>query len=441
MSRAIRMALVFCAAIGLSMLLSGCFFDSSVESLYALPRLPEEYTDLEQQIDSLLSAGMEYAPPTGGSNTQSVQMADLDGDGEEEAIAFFRKSNDEKPLKIYVFHSVDGVYRTQYVVESSGTTINSLYYRDIDSDGQMEIIVGWKISADVQAVAVYRGVGDQAEELMRSSYSRFTLLDIDNDSRQELMVLRTDSEGNGVAECYGWKVDSFSVQYSCQLSMTMAELTAGNIVAGKLESSVPALFITGVSDAGEATTDILVFREPGSLVNVALDSKTGVSRISVPNLAIKPQDINGDGLIEIPSVASTYSGVKFDSSDCVVVWRAYGLDGSYTEVQNTFYDRTSGWYFVLPSDWSGTFSAVPQESGVNENTIAFQLDGKTVLLISTITGENRENRATRGNRVILQRQTEAIYAGELLRGDLGMDETLMKKNFHLILNEWISSDL
>ena len=74
--------------------LGGCGYDASVEELFALPRMAEGYTDLAQQLDGLLNQGYEYASPTGGRNIQSVQMADLDNDGRQEALAFMRRGSD-----------------------------------------------------------------------------------------------------------------------------------------------------------------------------------------------------------------------------------------------------------------------------------------------------------------------------------------------------------
>lgn len=63
--------------------LTGCgFSDDSVEELFTLPRMAEEYTGLTQELEALITQGYEYASPTGGRNIQSVQMADLDGDGQ-----------------------------------------------------------------------------------------------------------------------------------------------------------------------------------------------------------------------------------------------------------------------------------------------------------------------------------------------------------------------
>ena len=61
------------------------------EELYALPELPERYTALNQQLSAIQEGGAEYATPVSGSNIQPVQMMDLDGDGREEALAFFRQ--------------------------------------------------------------------------------------------------------------------------------------------------------------------------------------------------------------------------------------------------------------------------------------------------------------------------------------------------------------
>ena len=84
------LCLTVCAL--LTLLLSACMFNSSPEEMYELPHIPEEYAALQEKIDELVTAGAEYAAPISGTNIQSVQLVDLDGDGTEEAVAFFRNS-------------------------------------------------------------------------------------------------------------------------------------------------------------------------------------------------------------------------------------------------------------------------------------------------------------------------------------------------------------
>ena len=113
-------------AAALPLLLSGCMLSASVEDLYILPQLPVEYKDLSAQIDAILADGAEYTSPTAGTNLQSVQLVDLDGDGNEEALAFFRNASEESPLKIYIFRSVGDTYEQAAIIDGSGTSIHSI---------------------------------------------------------------------------------------------------------------------------------------------------------------------------------------------------------------------------------------------------------------------------------------------------------------------------
>ena len=75
----------------LTLLLTGCFV-KTVDELYTLPRHSDEYDRLELAIEKVLtSQNASYAAPVSGVNQQSVQLADLDGDGMDEAIAFLKQ--------------------------------------------------------------------------------------------------------------------------------------------------------------------------------------------------------------------------------------------------------------------------------------------------------------------------------------------------------------
>jgi len=141
---ALAAALLLCAV------LSGCGgfnFEINPEELYALPELPAKYTELNARLNAILEDGAEYAAPASGANIQPVQMTDLDGDGAQEALAFFRKAEDEKPLKIYIFSAKEDRYEQSAVIEGSGASVYSVVYSDLNGDGWTELIVGWRVSA------------------------------------------------------------------------------------------------------------------------------------------------------------------------------------------------------------------------------------------------------------------------------------------------------
>lgn len=414
------------------LLLAGCRIDSTMEELFTLPRLPTEYTTLSRQLDQLLSEGYEYMAPTSGRNIQSLQMVDIDGDGRDEALAFFRLSNGEKPLKIYVFHSREDSYELASIIESSGTAIDSIYYEDLTGDGRKELIVGWKISADVQTVTVY-DMRPGPVQLMQSNYTRLSFQELNGDGIPSLLLLRTNIDNQPVAEFCSWQDGSLSVSHRCTLSSTMAELNQGSVITGKLDQDTPAVFITGINSQGIAVTDILVWQEDAGLVNAALDRSTGLSTATAPYRQLTPQDINGDGITELPRPDSSVSDTKH--ADGMVFWEQYRPDGLAT-VERTYHCLSGGWYFILPEDWTGEVTALASDAGIGETQVTLSVQGEKALSICALTGENRERRALRGNRVVLKRRTGTIYAAETLSGIYSLDEETLRQNFNLIVHSW-----
>ena len=99
-----------------SILLTGCALQT-VDEMYALPKRSKEYDSLQSAIDSAMY-GLSYSAPVSGENQQTVQMADLDGDGVEEYIVF-AQGNSANPLQVLIFRQEeDGTCRLMEVIQS-----------------------------------------------------------------------------------------------------------------------------------------------------------------------------------------------------------------------------------------------------------------------------------------------------------------------------------
>mgnify|MGYP005965666683 FL=1 len=421
------------------------------EELYALPELPERYTALNKQLSAIQESGAEYAAPVSGSNIQPVQMMDLDGDGREEALAFFRQSDGEKPLKIHIFTADDdNSYRQAAVIEGSGLAIYSVDYSDIDGDGRMEIIVGWRVSMDLQALAVYSLEPDGARELMRTNYVKYAVADLNKDGKRELTVLRANQDGEGVADCYVSKNGVLTLRSSVLVSMTMAELSQqGRVKSGVLQDGTPALFVTGVEESAWMVTDILTVKN-GELVNILLSDVTGVSSEIAPFSSLYPEDINGDGITEVPHPEPIPAWGNVGEDPCRRIdWYTYTSDGTKAAVVSTYHSVEDGWYLRLPDVWKDQI-LITRTAGTEEVTVTFSYRGDSgeppqdVLRITKLTGSGREARATRGGRVILRRLPEIIYTAELLDAngswEYGLTEDEVREAFSLITTEWSAGD-
>lgn len=436
------------AALALSAVLSGCGgfnIEFNPEELYALPELPAKYTELNAQLGAILEDGAEYAAPASGTNIQPVQLTDLDGDGQQEAVAFFRKAEDEKPLKIYIFSAQGDRYERSAVIEGSGASIYSVVYADLDGDGRTELIVGWRVNAELQALSVYALDAAGPTEILRSvSYVRYASVDLDGDGLQELVVLRADEEGEGAADYYDWRKEGLTAQSPARISVTMAELSQqGRLIAGTLRGGTPALFVTGVTEQSGAVTDVLALRN-GELTNIVLSEATGVSGEIAPFYGLYPMDINNDGLTEVPAPVSADGAPPFHRVD----WRTYSLDGAGETAVSTYHSVEDGWYLQIPEAWVGRVEA-ERSTANGESSVTFYVLNEegvrngAILRITALTGSGREVRATRGNRFPLSRQSAVIYTAELPEKppwDQAMTAEEVRTAFSLIAREWIPGD-
>ena len=438
----IRMLLVLAAAV---LPLSGCLFSGTFDELYQLPQLPVEYTELQKLLDQIQDSGAEYAAPMSGANIQSVQLNDLDNDGVQEALAFFRQNGDERPLKIYIFRSVDGVYQQAALIESSGTAIYSVQYSDLDGDGLCEILVGWRVSPELQALSIYSIKEDEPTSLVTTNYVRYDVADLNGNGQMEVTVLRGDGSGSSVADFYAWnnEENTLGLLSTTKLSMTMAELQ--EITVGTLEDGEAALFVTGVAEETRAITDILAFQD-NRLVNLVVNPSTGVSGEIFRYVGLEPTDINEDGVTEVPMPALLLS--ENEEVCWKIYWRSYDSQGGNKEVCLTYHDVEQGWYVFLPQEWDNRISV--RRSGSEDEqvtTFGYTRNGLFVELISiyALTGSDRESQATRSDRFILLRQpSNVIYAASITEEgknwSYAIDEEELRASFRVIPAEWDAGD-
>ena len=428
---------------------TGCSFRlASAEELFSLPQLPAEYTELEKSIQSILQNDAEYAAPRSGTNTQPVQMVDLNGDGQEEALVFVNDGTGDKPLKIYIFTPNAHDYEQTAVIEGSGTAIYSINYNDLDQDGRMELLVGWQLSNRLQALTVYTMHSGQPEELMQTPYVKYAVTDLNQDDRQELVVLRADAENNSIADYYTFRSGALDLTSTARISTTMAELS--RIKSGQIQGGTPALFVTGVENSATEITDVLTDHS-GELTNITLSDDTGVTTAITRFRSLYPTDINGDGVTEVPSAYILPNTGDQETEPCYRIdWLSYDAEGKPVTAESTYHDSEDGWYLVLAPQWSGKILVTRTLSGTDEASVTFAYQeeaGKPpqdFLRIYTFTGNSREIKAVRGNRFILSRQTETIYSGELLSANAGwtggLTEADLRARFSLITTEWLAGD-
>ncbi len=430
-----------CAAVmvlaALLLTLGGCSSSGGIDQYFSLPQPAEEYLQLQELIDQEISSGSEYAAPVRGSFRQSVQLTDLDGDGVDEALVFFRDAN--RNLKINIYLVVGREYRQVLSIQGEGRSIGSIDFADMDADGHTDLIVAWQIASGMNLLSVYSLRNWTGELLLSTDSSEFITGDLNSDGQEELLVIRGGTPGMYLADMYTLNSDREPQATSAALSSGIYELRRLRTV--KLSGGTPALMAESSLDNGDLVTDLLVSRD-GSLINLTLNRGTGVSETRRSYSLIYAQDIDGDGITEIPHPRQLYS--QGDEVFWSVAWYRYDPYGRASIALNTYHCVPDGWYFVLPNGWETGLTVRRDDSIPGERAVILSrlgTDGKVndLLVIYTITGENRSDRARMGNRFVLLADNATIYAAQILGDSLPQDTVTAR--FNRIFTEWSSGSV
>ena len=437
----------------LSLSLCGCMFEQA-EGLYALPILPEEYAQLQSTIQNVMDQqGAEYATISSGSNTSTVQLLDLNDDGQQEMAAVFLRvtSAEEKPLRVCLFRKgADNNYRLTYVVEGDGTSINSVSYEDVTGDGTLDLVVSWQMSSKVHILSAYALLDAGVSELMSTTYNEsYLVTDLDKDGTKEIVVCHQDSTGEGVnlAELYDYNGGVMTMASSTRLSSGIYGIYS--MVDGKLSNGAPAVFASSLFSGG-VLTDVMTIKN-GKLHNVTLNAEAGYSQATTRvDTGVALSDINKDGVLEIP-ITRVLPSLKEEeeSGESVVYWCQVDQGGTLAVSCVTYHCQSDGWYLVLPDNWPENITVARDDtlSHRGERSVVFyyypgdeDTEPEPFLTIYRLTGSNRQARAMLPGRVILYSDSTTIYAASLQENvwDCKLETKDLAPRFFLITTEWAS---
>ncbi len=429
-----RICLLFIVAI----LLTGCSVPS-VEQMYRLPKRSEDYNDLQSAIDKAM-AGLEYCAPLTGENQQTVQMADLDGDSQDEYL-LFAKGTQEKPLRILVFQSVDDTFVNICNVECSGSAFDQIEYVNMDGKGGVEVVVGRQLSDQViRSASVYTFAESELIQLTSVNYTKFLTVDLNNDNCSELFLLRPGQSetDNGVAELYSVE-NGTMVRYN-EVSMSQPADKLKRLIVGRLVGGKAAVYVASAVGDASLITDVYTTIE-GKLTNVTVSNESGTSIQTMRNFYVYADDIDNDGVVELPSLITMKPKKEEPGADAHQLIRWYSMTPTGEEVDKmyTYHNFVGGWYMQIDSELASRLVVVNQgyqtEFYIWNNRFT---STSKLMTISALTGQNREEQGLSGGSFILHKTESVVYSAQLeqVAADYGLDRESAVYSFRMIQQDW-----
>lgn len=429
------------------LVLSGCTFPSG-DDLLAAPKPSTNYQTLQAELEKQIASGISYTAPVEGENRSSIQLIDLDNDGVEEAISFFRGSSSatSNDFKVYVYRKQDERYVCTGSIEGTGTSIQSVDYPVITPDGRRGMVITWRLSADgTGALTMCDFDTDCAPGvLLETEYSAMELTDMDGDGAKDLLLLTTAPEGKRVARLYQYNAGSLSMVG--EASTSAETVSVERMGTGHVLGDYTAVFAEEKMASGVGlTTDIFVFADR-TLLNLALDGEDSITRSTYRPVSVYASDVNSDGVTELPRAVLMAGYTDAAASDAVFMldWYAYSVDEPPILVMTTYQNISDAWSLVIDPDWHDRITATKTtDSGLSAVSFSEYVGRGGHIPLFTIycaTGSNRDYYAGRTDLLQLGQTTQAVYfariADEAEQSSLQISAEEIKNRFSLVKQDW-----
>lgn len=425
----------------LLLVLSGCAVGGTDE-LYSLPRPQEKFLQLQTLIDHEINSGSEYSAPTAGTLRQSVQLADLDGDGTEEALAFLK--NKELQPEICIFRSSGEEYELAGRITGEGTGIGCFEYSDLDGDGFNEIMVSWRMSGELFLLKIYSLKDWVSSVLLTADCRDFRVGDVDKNGFPDVLVLSFEP-GNGILDKYSLGTDGEMAKTSAKLSSSLTALE--QFTVSSIADKAPAILVEGIcaGEEGESyLTDIFVCID-GKLKSISTDPETGNS-VAVRDFKVYSTDIDKDGCVEVPYSRKLFTQPKVNADYYMFDWYCFDINGESSFRTSTYHNYGDGWFFMIPEQWRENLTVRRETASSGERSVVLSVVNPNservsdMLTIYTLTDENRAERARLAKRFVLLTGETAIYAArlnyEVSEADEKSEKEDMTGRFRIIYTDW-----
>lgn len=416
-----KMLRVLAVLIAVSVLLSGCVL-GTLDELYCLPKRSEEYENLQAVVDKAM-AGLEYCAPSYGENRQFMQVADLDGDGIDEYLVFARDDSD-KPLKILIFCQLASGYVLMDTIEGYGFGYDFVSYAQMDDKPGLEIIVGRQVSEQVlRSVSVYRFTSGFSRQLLSTGYSQISTMDLDDDGISEMFLLSpgASEKSHGTARLYSFYDGELQRSPEILLSASMSGFKM--LLPGKLKDGKKVIYVTCASTDQSLVTDIFAM-ENKQLTTFA----SSIFSEAIHNFYVYPQDIDADGVLELPRIVPLNQVTSDQRQEYMVQWYVLSSDNKATVKRSTYHNFLDNWYLDLENFDVEQLSVIQSETDC-----AFYYDGEKLFSILVLTDADREEQANQAGRIILYRGETSLYVAALEDFALELNlEWTLRNQFHPI---------
>lgn len=433
---------------------TGCSFSGlDPQNLMSPPRANLEQQDIYELLQGDRQE-LQFVYPKRGENRSAIIMRDWTGDGVSDAIGFVAL---DQGVEVYFLEKSEHGWHTAASFTNTATQVDLVCFGDLDGDQKEDVLIGWGSAAGTTgrtaAVSAYLYQDGNVAEYALGTYGEIAVTDLDGDKVNEVFTvdryLPAEEEGDealpALAHVYAWQGDSLKELYTANADNSITSYTS--IHFGKLSRTLNGVAVDGAKADGSMTTQ-LFYLENGLLKNgpPGVNTETYQNPFSRSSAAVFVcQDINGDGLLEIPvatRLPGLPEGVSLDSTCYMVEWSNIQPPSDYYTALTTLMNLAENYWFPLPDSLIGKIST---SNNTSTRTVTYtevvtgeddsQLLGSPLFSVRVFTRSAWSSRGETSGYELLAAQGDLVYGMQTLTQDQTYLQAIarIKRQFRVIL--------
>ncbi len=352
-------------------LLCGCnIADLSFEESLRPPRTMGDEAEIEKLISKTAGSNYTLKYPKSGSYRSAIIMNDLNGDGVDEAIAFFKGKDETAGVHMLLMYDQDGEWKTSgdYVTET--TDVDCVDFADIDENDGLEIIVGYTTyTPNVNFLACYtysNGVTDTIQA--GQNYSSFYCGNLDNNGKSEIITLSLFSaENQAKASMLSYSKEKKQIFVKASAPMDPNVVKIKSIGMSDFDGSVKGVVVDGSFASEELVTQVIYYNQSLAVLRNPL-YKEKQKNPTTRTVGVLSTDFDGDSKLEIPMAEK----LPFHGEDMALTvadkisWCSFNPANETLTVKSVVAEnRKCGFSVKQPSKWvDRSYTAINDENSM-----------------------------------------------------------------------------
>ena len=415
------------------LLLSACSsFQPNLTDLMQSPKLTEEQAEIYEALTNAADVSdVQLKYPKSGDYRSAFVMFDLDADGEDEALVFYNMPSWGGNVRIMVLDHQQDEWVSVYDAVGEGTDVMEVDFQVLTASGRHCVLIGWEQgTSENTSISVYDYTGGQLRVLYESEYSQMLIEDLDQDGTKEILLgIFKASSKTGAIRLINDTEDGLQSASRVVMDSTITGFLG--IEIGWLAQNQIAVFVDAYTSSTQIVTEIMVYTDDGKLRSLS-SHYGGLDRPLLREVPVRCEDINGDGILEIPVSLVEYSEEereednrknllqylylsnpeeleRLGEADSAENSQAGSVTFTFSPVWTGFVNLDYGFRFQFPEEWIGQVNVV-KESDRNEWVFTLRTEAAEppALLRIRVYGQD-EPRDVFDNLVYEQLEKRGVY--------------------------------